>query len=111
MQANQLEGGKKDGVSYDSFVGNVIFEHQGTNIFCDSAVYFKKGNSLEAFGNVKIDDGDSVTVTSRKLTYNGDKQFAMLRENVVFIKKGQMTLYTDFLDYDRKIDLATYFNG
>lgn len=111
VQAGQLEGGKRDGLSYDSFVGDVVFEHQGTNIFCDSAVYFKKGNSLEAFGNVKIDDGDSITITSRKLVYDGNRQFAMLRENVVFIKRGQMTLYTDFLDYDRKIDLATYFNG
>jgi lipopolysaccharide export system protein LptA len=111
VQAEQLQGGRKDDISYDSFVGNVIFEHKGTNIFCDSAVFFKKTNSLEAFGNVKIDDGDSVTVTSKKLVYNGNDQLAMLRENVIFNKKGQMTLYTDFLDYDRNAEMAYYFNG
>jgi len=111
VQAEQLQGGRKDNISYDSFVGNVIFEHKGTNIYCDSAVFFKKTNSLEAFGNVKIDDGDSVTVTSKKLVYNGNEQLAMLRENVIFNKKGQMTLYTEFLDYDRNLEMAYYFNG
>jgi len=111
VQAEQLQGGRKDNISYDSFVGNVIFEHKGTNIYCDSAVFYKKINNLEAFGNVKIDDGDSVTVTSKKLVYDGNKQLAMMRENVVFSKKGQMTLYTDYLDYDRNKELASYFNG
>ena len=111
VQAEKLEGGRKDNINFDSFAGNVIFEHRGTNIYCDSAVFYKKTNSLEAFGNVKIDDGDSVTVTSRKLLYDGNDQLAMLRENVVFTKKGQMTLFTDFLDYDRKEEMAKYFNG
>jgi len=111
VQAEQLQGGRIDDISYDSFVGNVIFEHKGTNIFCDSAVFYKKTNSLEAFGNVKIDDGDSVTVTSKTLVYSGNEQLAMLRENVIFNKKGQMTLYTDFLDYDRNVEMAYYFNG
>ena len=111
VHAEQLQGGKKDEVSYDSFVGSVIFEHKGTNIYCDSAVFFKKENNLEAYGNVKIDDNDSVTVTSRLLLYDGNSQMAMLRQNVVFTKRGQMTLYTDFLDYDRKIEMAKFFNG
>lgn len=111
VQAGTLQGGRKEGLTYDSFSEDVIFQHQGTNIFCDSAVFFKKLNSLEAYGNVKIDDGDSVTVTAKELYYNGNNQLAMLRKNVIFTKAGQMTLFTDFLDYNRKIEMAMFFNG
>lgn len=109
--ADKLEGGKIDGKRFDSFVGSVVFNHEGTRIFCDSAAYFKKDNSLEAYGHVVIDDQDSVKVFSDLLYYDGNTKIAKLRKNVVFEKLGEMTLYTDFLDYNREIELATYFNG
>jgi len=77
--AEKLEGGKIDGKRFDSFTGNVVFNHEGTRIFCDSAVYFKKTNSLEAFGHVVIDDQDSVKVFSELLFYDGNTKVAKLR--------------------------------
>lgn len=109
--AEKLEGGKEGKIRFDSFVGNVVFNHEGTRIFCDSAVYFKKTNSLEAFGHVVIDDQDSVKVFADKLYYDGDVKLARLRENVVFEKRDEMRLYTNHLDYDREIELARYFDG
>jgi len=109
--AERLEGGRIDGKNFNSFIGNVVFSHQGTLIYCDSAVLYKKDNSLQAFGNVRIDDQDSVTINSDRLFYDGDKQLAMLQDNVVFVKRGQMTLYTDNLDYDRKNKIAYYYDG
>ena len=110
-KADRLEGGKQNGRRFDSFIGNVVFYHEGINIFCDSAVFCNKENSLEAYGNVIIDDNDSVVVTSGRLIYDGDSKIARLREKVVFEKLGEMTLYTDFLNYNRDIELATYFEG
>ena len=100
-QANSLKGGVINGRRFDSFVGNVVFSHQNALIYCDSAVFYRKENSLEAYGHVKIDDQDSILVTSDQLAYSGDTRIAQFRKNVIFIKKGQMTLYTDNLDYDR----------
>lgn len=66
---------------------------------------------MEAYGNVRITDGDSVEVTARRLKYDGNKRVAHLRSNVVFVKKATATLYTDYLDYYRNLNEARYFNG
>ncbi len=110
-RADKQTGGKINGERYDSWIGDVVFSHQSTRIQCDSAIRMNKTNIIEAFGNVRIKEGDSVTVTSRKLIYNGNSQVAKLRENVVFSKLNQVTLYTDFLDYDRVRQQAYYFNN
>ncbi len=111
-RADKQSGGKfADGQRYDSWIGGVIFSHLSTRIKCDSAIRLNKTNVIEAFGHVRITEGDSITVTSRKLTYDGNTQVAKLRENVVFTKLDQVTLYTDFLDYDRVKQQAYYFNN
>lgn len=107
----QKGGVNAQGDRYDSFVGNVVFEQNETTIYCDSAIIFKKDNLVKAFGHVKITEGDSVTITAKRLNYDGDTKKAELRENVVFSKLKSVTLYTDFLDYDRNRQQAKYFNG
>jgi len=110
-QADKQSGGKINGERYDSWIGDVIFSHQSTTINCDSAIRMNKTNIIEAFGRVKIKEGDSVTVTSKKLIYDGNTQKAKLRDDVVFKKLKQVTLYTDFLDYDRVKQQAYYYNN
>ncbi len=110
-KADNLIGGIKDGQRFDRVIGNVVFVQNKTTIYCDSAHFFKTENRIEAFGKVHITEGDSVDVTSRALTYDGNEKIAHLRKNVVFTKLGIATLYTDFLDYDRPKNEARYFNG
>lgn len=111
-KADRLVGGiDNQGNRFDRFVGNVVFEQNETTIYCDSAILYKKENIVKAFGHVRITEGDSVTITSKKLVYSGDTKKAQLRENVVFKKLKSVTLYTDFLDYDRNLQQAKYFNG
>ncbi len=110
--AKTLTGGKDaSGKNFNRFIGNVIFEQNETTIYCDSAILYKKENIVNAFGRVRIVEGDSVTITSKRLYYNGDTRKAELRDNVVFKKLNSVTLYTDFLDYDRNKQQAKYFNG
>jgi lipopolysaccharide export system protein LptA len=110
-QADKIVGRTEKGERFDWVVGNVIFVQNQTTIYCDSSKRNKKTNTVEAFGNVKITDGDSITVTSSTLIYDGNKRIAHLRKNVVFKKLKTATLYTDFLDFDRAKNKATYFNG
>jgi len=77
--AEQLSGFKKDGITYTSVKGNVEFTHQDTRFFCDSAVLARRTNYLEAYGHVRILDGDSVTLTADKLFYDGNTRVARLR--------------------------------
>lgn len=109
--AHKMTGFRKDGVNYTIVTGNVQFTHKGTIFFCDSAVLVKKNNYLDAFGHVRILDGDSITVTAQTLHYEGDTKIARLRQNVVLTKLEQMRLFTDYLDYDRNTSIATYFNS
>ncbi len=110
-QADVARGGIKDGIRIDRFIGNVKFVQNNTTIYCDSAILYKSKNLVEAFGKVRITEGDSVTVTSSGLTYDGNTKMALLRRNVIFTKLGIATLYTDFLDYDRIKNEARYFRG
>lgn len=110
-KADNLYGSVKDGQRYDRLIGNVVFVQNKTTIYCDSAHYFKSENRVEAFGKIHITEGDSIDVTSRGLSYDGDKKIAHLRKNVVFTKLGLATLYTDYLDYYRNQNEARYFNG
>ncbi len=110
-QAETLRGSMQDGVRVDWVIGKVVFVQNQTTIYCDSAIFNKSKNSVEAYGHIRIIEGDSVTVTASRLTYDGNKKIAYLRRNVVFNKLETATLYTDFLDYDRIKNTARYFNN
>ena len=111
-QADQLRSGRdKEGNPFERVIGNVIFTQNLTTIYCDSAYFYKKKNSIEAFGRIRITEGDSITITGHRLEYDGDSKKAKLRNNVVFTKLATSTLYTDYLDFDRPRNLAYYYNG
>ena len=109
VQTKQLSFNKKQG--FQKFSGNVIFKQHETTIYCDSAHYYSDRNVVDAFGNVKIEEGDSIVVTGKHLNYDGNTKKAKLRQKVVFVKLGTATLYTEHLDYDRPRNFAYYFNG
>lgn len=90
-------------------VGDVVFRHDSMYMYCDSALFYETSNSLDAYGNVKMNQGDTLFLYGDRLHYNGDEMLAKVRDNVVMIDK-EMTLTTDSLNYDRTIDLGYYFN-
>jgi lipopolysaccharide export system protein LptA len=109
--AGQLIGGIRNGERIERVIDNVVFVQGTTTIYCDSAWFYRSKNSVEAFGRVRIVEGDSITITASRLEYDGNTKKAKLRNNVVFTKLATATLYTNFLDYDRVINRALYFNG
>ena len=111
QHADVLKGGQVNGVRVARPVGHVVFNQQQTTIYCDSAILNKAENTLEAFGRIRITEGDSITITAGSLVYDGNRKIARLRRNVVFTKLKALQLYTDHLDYYRRKDLALYFNG
>jgi lipopolysaccharide export system protein LptA len=110
-QADISRGSVKNGERVDWVIGNVVFTQNQTTIYCDSAQIFKAKNSVEAYGRVRITEGDSVTATGMRLSYDGNTRIAQLRKNVVFTKLATATLYTDYLNYYRNRNEARYFNG
>ncbi len=91
-------------------VGDVRFSHEGVLMYCDSALYYEATNSFDAFGHVRMNQGDTLHLDSEVLYYNGLDRLARARYNVE-LKHGTMTIYTDSLDYDRLYDLGYFFEG
>ena len=91
-------------------VGNVRFRHDDVILTCDSALYYQQSNSFDAFGNVHMNQGDTLTLVSDVLFYDGTDQLARARYNVI-LTHNKMRLYCDSLDYDRLYELGYFFNG
>ena len=96
-------------------VGNVKFLHDGIYMYCDSALFYESTNSFDAFGHVRMVQGDTLTLTGDTLYYSGVDQLARCRNNVVLTHKtgpnSATVLYTDSLDYDRLYNLGYFFEG
>ncbi len=81
-------------------IGNVKMKHEGIDLFCDRALYYRKENFFKAIGNVFIKQGDTITQTSDYSDYDADTKQALSWGNVV-LKDPTMTLTTDTLQFDR----------
>ena len=90
--------------------GNVYFTHQGARLYCDSAYFYEVSNSFEAFGHVKMYQGDTLSLLSDYAFYDGNEQMARARYNVVLTHK-KTKLFTDSLDFDRIYNNAYFFEG
>lgn len=90
--------------------GDVRLRQDSMYMFCDSALIFEKTNSVEAFGNVRMEQGDTLFIYGDYLYYDGQAQLAELRRNVKMINR-ETTLLTDSLNYDRIYNLGYYFEG
>ncbi len=91
-------------------VGKAIVIQDKTWFYADSAVLNEVDNSLEAFGNVHINDADSVHTYAQYLKYLGREKKAYLNKKVR-LTDGKGTLTTEELVYDVTIKIGTYLKG
>lgn len=110
VHADELSYDKHKNPDAQILDGNVAFTHQGAKLFCDSAHFYEATNSFEAFGNVQMYQGDTLSLLSDYAYYDGNEQMAMSRYNVV-LKHRESTLYTDSLNYDRLYNVGYFFEG
>jgi len=79
IRNDYMEGGRKDGRRYNKAVGDVLFLQEMTEIYCDSAYFYRRDNSIEAFGHIRIfDRQDSSEIFADFLKYDGDDLFVDL---------------------------------
>ena len=88
-------------------IGNVVIKHEGITLKCKKAIHFKNKNFIQAYGDVLLNQGDSIRQTSQYTEYNGDTKQA-LSWGKVMIRDPQMTLRTDTLHFDREKQLLYY---
>lgn len=110
LYADEAQADKLSRPDVQILVGSVRLKHDSMYMFCDSALIFEKINSVEAFGNVRMEQGDTLFIYGDYLYYDGVSQLAILRENVRMINR-KTELTTDSLNYDRLYNLGYYFEG
>lgn len=102
---------------YDSFMivaGNVKFTKGPMIMTCDSAHYFAASESFDAFGNIVMEQGDTLFIYADELNYRGPEQVCYLYAepgNKVRLINRDVTLETDEFVYDLAINLGYYTVG
>ena len=108
-KADELKFRRIDKEPVRKLIGNVIFIQGNTEIKCDSANFYNRKNTLEAFGNILITNSDSSTINAELLIYDGETKSAKLRKNVIYTK-GDEQIKTNNLDYFIDEKKGFFFN-
>lgn len=102
----------------DSFMivsGNVKFSKGPMLMYCDSAHYSPNSGSLDAFGNVHMEQGDTLFVYGDELNYDGTREIAYLYSNLpskpVRLINRDVKLETDIFTYDIYNEFGYYNTG
>lgn len=107
INADVLKGSKVKGRSIQRLIGRVVLEHEGAQMFCDSALFYDSENYVEAFGRIHIQQGDTLNLYGDSLNYNGQTKIATINGRVRLIDP-QVNLTTSKLIYDRNAGTAYY---
>lgn len=101
-------------VEYQVLTGNVLFRRGDMYMYCDSAHFYDATNSLQAFGNVKMEQGDTLFVYADELEYTDSTELAVLYADPgkkVRLINRDVELQTDIFNYDMGIELGYYEVG
>lgn len=90
--------------------GNVVLIHEGVKIQSNKVYYFEDENYAKLYGDVKLNQGDTLFMDSKYAEYNGEKKFAFASGAVV-MRSPEMRLNTDTVYFDRNIQQAYYNSG
>lgn len=102
------------GEDFTVVTGNVQFTRDGMVMKCDSAHFFTETESFDAFGNISMEQGDTLFIYGDELNYNAPERVAYLYadpgKKVKLINRG-VTLETDEFTYDMNIEVGYYNTG
>jgi lipopolysaccharide export system protein LptA len=102
---------KIDSVTTLQTIAGGAIVKQGSTIFhSDSAVVNPVTHVMEAFGNIEINQADTVHTYSQYLKYLGVEKIAYLKNKVKLTNKSG-TLFTDDLDYNLQTGVGNFYKG
>ncbi len=100
------------GATLLSKVDNQVYlKHNGIEIWCDQAVHYSEDKFVKAYGNVRMNQGDTIKMKSQYAEYNGASEFAYASTNVFLETPEKNTLKTDTLFFDKLKQQAYYRSG
>ena len=105
---------KQDRDSFMVLSGMVHFSKGAMQMYCDSAHYYPTSESMDAFGNVRMQQGDTLFIYADELNYDGLREIAYLYadegKDVRMINRN-MRLNTPEFTYDMVDERGYYTNG
>ena len=111
INTNTLEGYEdEDGLDAKKLVGDVQLRQDTVFFSCDSAYLYKSINSFKAYGQIHIQQGDSLDIYADYLKYNGVSKMAYLYDNVLLDDKKTI-ITSDTLLYYLDNKKAILFNN
>ena len=90
--------------------GPVHIIHDGVDMWCNQALVYFKENFVKAFGDVLVQQGDTIEMRSNYGEYNGESSLAFAAGNVT-LKETASSLESDTLYFDRVKQQAYYTSG
>ena len=90
--------------------GDAVVKQGNTLLSGDSIVLNQLTGVAEVFGNVHINDADTVHTYAQYLKYLGNERMAYLKRNVK-LTDGKAILTTNELEYNLATGIATYSKG
>ena len=88
----------------------VHIKHEGIEMWCDEAIYDAKQDFIEAYGKVKIKQGDTINMVSKYVEYSGKTKLAFASGSVI-LKDPSSVITTDTLYFDRIKQEAFFENN
>lgn len=100
-----------DSVAYRKIIGPATFLHNNTYLKCDTALWNVKTNIIDALGHVEITQKNTLLLSDR-IEYSIAEDVARFRGDLVqLLDNNGNVLNTNYLDYNTKDSIATFFNG
>lgn len=110
IQADEISYDKRANANVQVLTGNIILEHDGVYLYCDTAFLNDAENRVEALGDIHVESNDTLHLYGRHIWYDGNTKIGEIEREVVLID-NQTTLYTDFLLYNRITQVTEYHQG
>lgn len=110
--ANELKASPD--VDYQILTGDVAFRRDGMFMWCDSAHFYDATGSFDAFGNIRMEQGDTLFIYGDTLKYDEPLKLATLIASPgrrVKLINRDVTLRTDEFNYDLGLDVGYYETG
>jgi len=107
INADVMEYDQSLGVDAMRLIGRVMMRHGDATMYADSAYRYMDRDAFVAFGQIHIEQGDSVDLYGDSLTYDGATGLAVLKGRVRMIDP-QVNMESKSLTYDVKNNTGFY---
>lgn len=110
LSSDRLSFNKSINPDYQIFSGNVVFEYDGSLLYCQVAHIYLNRDYVVCFNDVNIIINDTTNIFGDTLIIDGDKNLVEIIGNVRLID-NKFNLTTDRLFYDLNTEIIYYLNG